>query len=218
MALPVIITKSLATADADGISLSQTPAGAGNLTITGALASGGVATLDTQRLVVIAGTGNESNKTFTVYGTNQSGTAISEAIAGPNNNSVPTTQNFKTVTRVAVSAATAAAVTVGTNGIGASDAQLVNYFQGVVSLTFSTVVTGTINYDIQWTASPDPCGIVSATAPAAAVWVPMTDLTAETASTQGFWNNPITAWRILVNSGTGSVTVTALQSGVTDSA
>ena len=52
--------------DADSISQSQTPSGAGNLTINGAKASGGVATFDSARQVTITSAGNDSARTFTV--------------------------------------------------------------------------------------------------------------------------------------------------------
>lgn len=104
-----------AAADADGVCASQTPGGAGNLTINGALASGGTVTFDEPRQVTIAGTGNEAGKTFTITGTDETGAAASEAIAGPNNSTVTTTTYFATVTQVAVDAGTAAAVTVGSS-------------------------------------------------------------------------------------------------------
>lgn len=104
---------TLTALDADGIATTQTPSGAGDLTLNGALTSGGVMTLTTAQIVTIYGSGAESGKTFTVYGTDQSGMAISEVVTGPSNSTVSTTLAFKTVTRIAVSAATAAAVTAG---------------------------------------------------------------------------------------------------------
>lgn len=113
---PKTFNLTLATPDADGISVAQQLGGAGNLTITGALASGGVATLGTKEAhqVGIASAGNLSALTFTVTGTDVDGRTISEAIAGPNNNTVETTKYFKTVTQVAVNGAVGTDVTVGT--------------------------------------------------------------------------------------------------------
>jgi len=117
------ITVLLATADADGISTSQTPAGAGDLTITGALATGGVAILATAgqnvgRRVLITTVSNESAKTLTIYGTDITGNTVSETMTGPNATTGYTALDFVTVTRIAVSAAFTGAVTAGTNGIG----------------------------------------------------------------------------------------------------
>ena len=102
-------TYTITATDADGICQSQTPGAAGNLTINGALAAG----IPTQQHVTIYGGSNESGKTFTIYGTDQGDQAISETLTGPNAGTVTSVLNYKTVTRVAVSAATAGAVTVG---------------------------------------------------------------------------------------------------------
>ena len=105
----------LAAADPNGICLTQTPGGAVNLTINGALQSGGVATLVPARNVTItSGGSSETGKTFTVTGTATDGTAVTEAIAGPGGSAtVSTTALFETVTQVAVDGATSGAVTVG---------------------------------------------------------------------------------------------------------
>src|SRR3990167_8446733 len=68
--------------DANGICLTQTPSGAGDLTINGALATSGVATLDVPRHIIITSTANDSARTFTITGTNAYGDATSEAITG----------------------------------------------------------------------------------------------------------------------------------------
>jgi hypothetical protein len=105
----------LAAADPNGICTTQTPGGAVDLTINGALQSGGVATLVPARNVTItSGGSSETGKTFTVTGTATDGTAVTEAIAGPGGSAtVSTTALFETVTQVAVDGATSGAVTVG---------------------------------------------------------------------------------------------------------
>jgi VCBS repeat-containing protein len=87
--------------------------GAGNLTIAGALATGGVATFAIPRHVGIYAAGNESARTFTITGTDRTGKTMTEAITGPNATTVYGAKNFKTVTQVAVDAATAGDVEVG---------------------------------------------------------------------------------------------------------
>tara|TARA_R110001592_G_scaffold109278_1_gene304922 strand:+ start:302 stop:922 length:621 start_codon:yes stop_codon:yes gene_type:complete len=110
-----ILASDIAAVDADGVSTSQTPSGAGNLTITGALASGGEATLVPARNVTVtSGGSSETGKNFTITGTDVNGNAVSEVIAGPGSSAtVSTTKIFKVVTQVYVDAATAGAVTVG---------------------------------------------------------------------------------------------------------
>ena len=107
---------SLVATDADGIATSQTPSGAGNLTLDGALTSGGALTLSNQQFVTITGGSDESGKTFTIYGTSEIGSSISEDITGPNAETVTSTLCYKTVTRIAVDAATTGAITAGISG------------------------------------------------------------------------------------------------------
>ncbi len=138
----------LAAASANGICLSQTPLGAGNLTLNGAAVSGGVATLSPARRVLLTTTADETGKTFTFYGTDRESNSISEAFAGPNNGTAYTQQDFLTITRVSASAATAGAVTVGTNGVASSAWQILNY-HGLSEISLQVDVSGTVNYTVQ---------------------------------------------------------------------
>lgn len=107
-----------ATLDADGISVAQAVAGAGNLTIAGALASGGVATFDVPRGVSVTSTNaGDTTQTATVYGTDAYGVAIQETIAFNGNATISGKKAFKTVTRVAISAALAGNGSAGTTDI-----------------------------------------------------------------------------------------------------
>ena len=117
---PMIATAGpLAAAAANNICLSQTPT-AGNLTINGALATSGVATMDNPRRVLITTGADESSRTFTIYGTNWSGNTISETMTGPVTTTGQSVLDYKTVTRIAISGNAAAALTVGTSGVGGS--------------------------------------------------------------------------------------------------
>jgi hypothetical protein len=102
--------------DADGVCASQTPASAGNLTINGAQASGGVASFTAARQITIASSSNISNRTFTITGTDAAGNVQVETITGPNNTTVTTARYFRTVTQIAISGSAAGALTVGMNG------------------------------------------------------------------------------------------------------
>ena len=112
------ITTSVLDDDANGIAQDQTTGGAGDLTLNGALVTGGVATMAEAQIVAIESTGNISGVTFTVTGTDADGNTVNEAITGPNNSTVKSTYHFKTVTQIAVDGA------VGTNtevGVLAAD-------------------------------------------------------------------------------------------------
>ncbi len=208
---PITITKSLSVAaDADGICASQTPAGAGNLTIDGALASGGAVTLDSARQVLITTVSDESGKTLTIYGTDEVGTVISETVTGPNATTGTSTYMYKTVTRVAVSAAFTGAVTVGTNGVGASKGVLLNQYLDPFAISIFLKFTGTVNVTVQYTSDDHRA---SGFHWGAASWTDHSSLTSKTANLDSNIAYPATGLRVKVNSGTGSVSMIVRQAG-----
>ena len=97
----------LAAASANAIALSQTPTSA--LTLNGALATGGVATPDVPRRVLITTTANESAKTFTINGTDPNGNTVVDVVTGPNASTAQSHIDFKTITSIVISAAAAGA-------------------------------------------------------------------------------------------------------------
>lgn len=111
----IFIEADTDAADADSVCASQTPSGAGNLTINGANASGGVATFTAARQVTITCAGNDAGRTFTITGTDVDGTVITEDVSGADTDVSTSTKHFKTVTQIAVDDATAGAITVGMN-------------------------------------------------------------------------------------------------------
>lgn len=208
--LPISVTVQLATADDDGVAQNQTPGAAGNLTLNGVLVSGGVATLITgpaARQVLVTTASNESAKTLTIYGTDANGNTIQETMTGPNATTGTTVQYFKTVTRVAVSAAFTGNVKVGTNGVGGSRAiALDQWASGAVALQVD--VGGTANFTVQQTldnmANMDAEDVV---------WFshPDTALAAATADAQGSYAYAPAFVRLKINSGTDPVTLTIRQ-------
>lgn len=208
---PIVITRQLDTDDANGIALAQQTAGAGNLVLAGALASGGVATLDTQRKVGIASAGDLSAITFTVYGTDGQNQVISESLVGPNNNTVSTILDFLTVTRVAVSAAVGTDVTVGTTGVGASFPIPLDLYLNPVNVQIKVSISGTANGTVQYTNDP------IFTMPLEDVeWTDDTDLdNLSSGYTTGTLISPCTAVRLVTNSGDGTITMVVTQSGAT---
>lgn len=114
MARAKALSFAAAALDADGICTSQTPVAGGsqNLTIDGALATAGVATMDIPRHVSITSAADDSARTFIITGTDRYGAALTETITGPAT-TVNGTKNFATVTVVNVDDDTAGAITVG---------------------------------------------------------------------------------------------------------
>lgn len=107
-----------ATASATAVCAAQAIAAAGNATINGASASGGVATLDTARAVnVDSSNAGDTTQTVTITGTDYWGQAQTETIAMNGTTAVAGKKAFKTVTAVAVSAALAGNLTVGSTDV-----------------------------------------------------------------------------------------------------
>jgi len=203
--------------DADGVCQSQTAGGAGNATINGALATGGVATFTAAQSVSIYSGSNLSGLTFTVYGTDRNGVSRTAAVTGPNNSTVNSTQNFKTVTRVAVSGSTSGnSFTVGVNGAGVSPTfpmdVMLNPFQvGFGINRFSgTSATATVEYTFD---NPLASDFNETTA----IWYDHPDVAAETAAISGNFDKPVAGIRLSMDSAAAapSCMIEIIQSGTT---
>jgi len=224
---PIYVSKTLAAADDNGICASQTPGAAGNMTINGVLASGGVATLDTQRIVLFTFAADETGTNFTVYGADDNGVSLQETVAGTATTAV-TTQSFKTVTRIAISAAAAGAIIVGTNGVGATPWQIISNAMTPTGLGIGITVSGTVDFTWQYTFEdpsgtyPNPAaatsGYINPAQPNAITKFPtawnLTALAAKSANTDSSRSSPIYAWRLQINSGTGTAQATVVQAGI----
>lgn len=217
---PITVTAGpLATADDDGVAQNQTPGAAGNLTLNGALVSGGVATFDVPRRVLLTTAADESGKTVTVTGTDRSGQTQTETLTGPNATTGYTVKDFKTVTQVAVSAAFTGNIKVGTNGVGSSRWVSLNYNAGAFEVAVAVKVTGSVVYTVEKTHdniagyySPG-VGVVWNSPPTPVVF-PDGYLAGAAASGETVIRVPCRAIRIAILSGTGSVEAIITQSGI----
>lgn len=209
---PITVTVGpLATAVANNIALSQTPTT--TFTLNGSLVVSGVAVLDVARRVLFTPAGNESANTFTVVGTDAAGNTITDVVAGGNATATYSALDFKTVTSITLKNGAAGAITVGTNGVASSPwVRLDNWAFPQISIQCN--VTGTVNYTVQQTLD-DPNSPTDPVAPYLVTWVNSSD-TAVVGATSTVQSNyafvPIFA-RVLLNSGTGSVTARFVQAG-----
>lgn len=211
---PVTISKVLAAASANNIALSQSRASAGLLTMNGAAVSGGVATLDTQRRVLITSAGTDTGITFTITGTNQSGALISEVVPGGSSGTpAQSVLDFLTVASVRASGATAAAVTVGTSAVGSTPWANVSISITPFSLPVVTVVNGSVTYSLETTAD-DFWTPVQPTQATPVPGVQSTIMKNATTASDITLSAPVTGWRLTVSAGTGSVTATGIQAGI----
>jgi hypothetical protein len=211
---PVQVTVgALPTASGNSIALTQTPAGAGSLTLNGALVSGGVAVLVSPAQITLTFAADETGHSFVVTGTDQNGSPITETIAGTTASTVTSVLTYATVTGITISAAATGAITAGNAQAGAS--AWVNLDPWALpSLAVQCTVSGTVNYTVQQTMD-DPDSPTNPVSPPAVTWFgcPDTALVGATASAQTSYTF-CPAWiRVILNSGSGSVTMTVSQSG-----
>lgn len=152
------INMDLADVDDDGVFQNQTLGGAGSFTLNGAgVASGEWVTPDLfAKQIGFASTGNISGVTFTVSGYQDKNKtiALSEQLAGPNNNTVETSNYFYSIQSITANGA------VGTNTkagpVDEAISQIIpikrtnsDKAERQVGLTF--IATGTIDYTVQQT-------------------------------------------------------------------
>lgn len=208
---PITATVGPLTAtSANNIALSQTPGAAGALTLNGSLVSGGVAVIGNPQRITITTT--DSTHSFTITGATPTGSLLTETVTG-NGTSVTSALDYAKVSSITISGAASAAVTVGTSGIGSTPwVRLDEWAPAPVSIQCN--VSGTVNYTIQQTLD-DPNSPTNPVTPSAVNWMNTSD-TAGVNATSSIQSNyayvPIFA-RVLLNSGSGSVTATFSQPG-----
>lgn len=129
---------------ATGVAAAQAVAGAANLTINGTLATAGVATLDVPRAVGILSTNaGDTTQTATVTGTDAYGVVTVENIAFNGTTPVNGKKAFKTITRVAISAALVGNATVATTDIFGLPFRVNNRGAMLTAWNSAFVTTGT---------------------------------------------------------------------------
>lgn len=217
MGQPIVFTQTLAAASANNISASQSP-GTGAILINGSAASGGIATLDTQRRLLITSGGSDAGITFTVKGTNQAGNPITDTFAG---GAVTAQSNldFKTVTSVTHTGSVASTITIGTNGVGSSLWQITNWNPTPENIGFVVELrSGAATFTMEYTFD-DPnilpmTGGLNAAGLAFPLALPLSTVTNSTATVNGAFSTPILAYRLTTNSGTGTLVFRGLQAGL----
>lgn len=174
-----------------------------------------LATMDNPRQVLITTTADETTRTFTISGTDWAGNPISEVVTGVNNSTAASVLSYKKVTSIVISGTAAGALTVGTNGVASSPWVRLDPFAGSSYVSIQCTASGTVNYTVQQTLD-DPGSPTNPVLPSAMTWVNSSD-TAAVGATGTIQSNygfvPVFA-RILLNSGTGTVTATFVQSSV----
>lgn len=197
----------------DSIAEAQTPGEAADLTLDGALVSGGVATLLTPATVSLTSTDDFSAITFTIIGTDANGNSISEAIAGPNNDTVETTKIFATVTQIQTDAPaglTTETVSAGNSAVGLGPTAwwpLDIYTPNQVTSISGTIVSGSVTYSVEYT-NEDP---FDTTITQQVVDHPVAALVGASTDQTGFTTTLMRAVRFNIENGTGVLRATVVQ-------
>ena len=89
-----------AAADTNGLSVAAAVGNNAALVLGGALASGGAIVFDQPRNITILSAGNDAAKSFTVVGTDETATAVTESITGANAGTATGTTHFATIASI----------------------------------------------------------------------------------------------------------------------
>lgn len=175
--------------------------------------------LDKPRRVLLT-FGNEAvNRTILLSGTNWSGAPISETltVASGAASTVASVLDYATVISAVPGASGgnwSANVSLGTNGVASSP--WVNFDQWAFpQVAIQCTVSGTVNYTLQQTMD-DPNALITPVTPALMTWLNSSDpnvVNAANSQQSNYGYAPVWA-RVVLNSGTGSVTTTFWQAAV----
>jgi hypothetical protein len=208
-------------ASATSVAGSQTPSGAGNLTLTSSSVTFG--TSSAQYVTIISGS-NISNRTLTITGTDIYDNVFSQTLTGPNNATVTSTLAFKTVTNVSISGSAAGALTVGNSAYAEGQMYVPDFSSNPMSIGFGTAITsGTPTWTVQHTfadvmATGNSAGISGPQTTAftysstSNIWYNHPIVAAVTANVDGNYAFPVTGIKLTL-SAAGAVRIRLLQSG-----
>lgn len=187
-------------------SVTVSAATAGNVTV-GTNGHSYISNVGMARQVLLTfGTDDSANR-YTITGTNANGNPLTETLAG-GATSATSVNYFQSVTQITASQASAGTVKIGTNGVGSSAFVSLNYHAQPVNISVAAVVSGTINYTVQWTYD-DPNKVTP-------TWWDDATAASKSANQVTVMNDPVFGSRVKINSFTapGSVTTTYIQAGL----
>ena len=202
----------LAAASATNIRTASSGS-AGALVLNGTLVSNGVATLDVARRILITNAADETGKTVDLTGTDRAGNTQSETVTLGGIGSTASVLDYKTLTSAVLSANSAGNLSIGTSGVAASAWVYLDPW-ALANIALQMTVSGTVNYTVQTTLD-NPNSTTNPVAMSAVTWVSSndTDVVGATATKQSNLFFVPSFVRVLLNSGTGTVTMTVIQSG-----
>lgn len=184
----------------------------------------GVATLDSQRRILLSYGNEVAPRTLVIAGANDAGAAISETLSIPSGagGTVATKQDFATVTSATpAGGGWSAAVTLGTNTVGSTPWFVPDLWLTPTLIEVATELAagGTANWSVEVTdddpkmpLAPFQQGYNQALPVCNPIaWLGLSGVTANASSVI---NTPIQAWRLTINSGQSLVTARVQQAGL----
>ena len=215
--LPVVVTYGNLTA-ANGSAIATSQAATSSLYLLNVTTV--LNPLYQQRLTVTSA-GNDASIYFHLVGLNQAGFTVSEFAAGTNATTTISNLDYQRVISVQgsssstseVPVAPAGAITIGVNGTGSSLWNILNWHVTPTNIEYGCVLLAGANatFSIQYTYD-DPNNLP------AGVNYPQPfnhpTIVNATASIDGPSNDPITAWRLYISGGTGTIRATGIQAGI----
>lgn len=206
MSLPNVVTYNLAASSATSL-VNAMAAATTIMTMA-------TTVLDTQRRVLLTFATDETANTFTIVGTNQAGFAVTEAVVGVNASTTQSNLDFKTVSSITALVATGGTTSAGTNGVGSSLWQIMNWHVQPTDISCAGIVTSTstaVVYSVEYTYD-DPNNLpTSATYPIPFVHQNMNALSS---TGDALITGPVCGVRLTINSGTGVVRAVFTQAGI----
>jgi hypothetical protein len=183
------------------------------------LATTGVPGVWQRRLLITSG-GNDSGIYFHIIGFNQANFTISEYLAGSNGGTAQSNLDYLGLVSVQPSSSstsqtlgtTASTVSVGVDGAGSSIWNIVNWHVSPSNIEYGVILaSGAATFSIQYTYD-DPNNLPAGVAYPQPYNHPT--IVNATGTIDGSSNDPITAWRLLVSAGTGSIRAIGIQAGI----
>jgi len=222
---PIGVSETVTGSDTSVVTTTKAFSTVTSVAISGASAdavtvgTNGIATLDTARHVIITSGGDDTGITFALSGTNLAGQPISEVITGEDTGAAESVLDYLTVTGIVSSGATASTVEVGTNGVAGSEWVYFDHLAGNAQVAIQCDVNGTANGTVQQTLD-NPNVVTNQLPPTTTLFTPATvqwldhpdtALVNFSQTVQGNYAYPPIYARVLLNSGTGSITATFAQ-------
>lgn len=202
------VTTSAPDDDANGIAESQTPGGAGSLTLDGALVTDGVAIIAEAQIITATWAGADAGRTLTVTFINADNREETGTIAGGNATTTVSTFYAKSISDIAIDAASAGAIEVG---VLAADGMITKSFvtnwrqspQNMSIYVDMLVLGATVSAQV---TAYDPQDTYTNSFTTDANWLDVTDLTDVTADAVGNIAYPVKAVRFIQTVGTTTAT------------